>query len=567
MKSVDYIKNIEKAGAGGGGRAFDMQLTYADQLIEKMELLQEPVGLSVLTPQDLDTYITITDLLRENIKESENEAKKLRDRMSEATAKAATFSDNFHSGISAVNEIYTGLERISDLFDKSITKWKFKDFLGAGLNISGMLTGGAGLLSIFGAAKGMDEIVTKPTLILAGEAGKEHVKITPASQINSSITTTSNISSSTNSDLTKNNNINKNVIMKGAGLDKVVDKTTTIVPTTTNKETMQAAVYNIADNYNTNELSNTAVNNNSSIVNNSEINSFMSLISDVIKNNITSQSDNYQDRKNILNKNSVVKSSKNTNLVESLQQIKNIESLQNIKNKSATNRNQTTIFAAASGMDSIVNSPTLILAGESGREQVKITPASQISSNSNTVNTDNYNYLNKFSELHELSNIKNVNFGGNNYNDNSSMKKVVSPDNSSINNIYNNYVNLQQPGGVTDKQVFSAMTNSISKQNIVSNFDDTKVNYLKKHSTINNIFAAASGMDSIVNSPTLILAGESGSEQVKITPAPVTNNNKTENASNTLIINVHGNFTDVDKLADELVYRSQMGFNKIQVNA
>ena len=38
----------------------------------------------------------------------------------------------------------------------------------------------SGVGSLFGAQHGMDEMVAEPTMILAGEAGPEHVGITPS---------------------------------------------------------------------------------------------------------------------------------------------------------------------------------------------------------------------------------------------------------------------------------------------------------------------------------------------------------------------------------------------------
>ena len=51
---------------------------------------------------------------------------------------------------------------------------------------AGAAAGGAmgatasGIGSLFGAQHGMDEMVSEPTMILAGEAGPEHIGITPS---------------------------------------------------------------------------------------------------------------------------------------------------------------------------------------------------------------------------------------------------------------------------------------------------------------------------------------------------------------------------------------------------
>ena len=75
-------------------------------------------------------------------------------------------------------------------------------------------------------------------------------------------------------------------------------------------------------------------------------------------------------------------------------------------------------------------------------------------------------------------------------------------------------------------------------------------------------FGAQHGMDSTVDRPTLILAGEGNKkEHVKITPAP-----KDNNSNGNLTVNYYGDFYgNVDQLADKIVERSKLGFNKVAI--
>ena len=75
-------------------------------------------------------------------------------------------------------------------------------------------------------------------------------------------------------------------------------------------------------------------------------------------------------------------------------------------------------------------------------------------------------------------------------------------------------------------------------------------------------FGAAGGMDSVVNKPTLIMAGEAGAEHVKITPAPIDRGT----GDSGLTVNLYGDFYgNIDQLAEKIVERSQQNYNSIQV--
>ena len=76
------------------------------------------------------------------------------------------------------------------------------------------------------------------------------------------------------------------------------------------------------------------------------------------------------------------------------------------------------------------------------------------------------------------------------------------------------------------------------------------------------ILGAQHGMNSYVDKPTMIMAGEAGREHVKITPAPINNNN-----SKSVNINFYGDVYDIDSAAEKIAERSKLGFNRIAVNA
>lgn len=79
------------------------------------------------------------------------------------------------------------------------------------------------------------------------------------------------------------------------------------------------------------------------------------------------------------------------------------------------------------------------------------------------------------------------------------------------------------------------------------------------------VFGAQYGADFVTQKPTLILAGEHGvPEHVKIQPAPIMN----DNSGGNLTINMYGTYyQDVDHLAQEIADRSNLGFNRIAINA
>lgn len=75
-------------------------------------------------------------------------------------------------------------------------------------------------------------------------------------------------------------------------------------------------------------------------------------------------------------------------------------------------------------------------------------------------------------------------------------------------------------------------------------------------------FGAQHGMDSTVDRPTLILAGEGNKkEHVRITPQPA----PIDNAGKTAIFNFYGDVYDPDSFANLIAQRSKLGFNDIQV--
>ena len=75
-------------------------------------------------------------------------------------------------------------------------------------------------------------------------------------------------------------------------------------------------------------------------------------------------------------------------------------------------------------------------------------------------------------------------------------------------------------------------------------------NVAKISSSIGDFKAAATGMNEVVNKPTLILAGEAGAESVNITP--LTASQSQSATSGSLTINVSGNVMSPDYVEDVL---------------
>ena len=75
-------------------------------------------------------------------------------------------------------------------------------------------------------------------------------------------------------------------------------------------------------------------------------------------------------------------------------------------------------------------------------------------------------------------------------------------------------------------------------------------NVAKISSSIGDFKAAATGMNEVVNKPTLILAGEAGAESVNITP--LTASQSQSATSGALTINVSGNVMSPDYVEDVL---------------
>ena len=75
---------------------------------------------------------------------------------------------------------------------------------------------------------------------------------------------------------------------------------------------------------------------------------------------------------------------------------------------------------------------------------------------------------------------------------------------------------------------------------------------------------AQHGADFHTDKPTLIMAGEGNKrEHVKITPAPINNNDNSKSMS----INFYGDVYDIDQAAEKIAERSGLGFNRIAINA
>ncbi len=77
---------------------------------------------------------------------------------------------------------------------------------------------------------------------------------------------------------------------------------------------------------------------------------------------------------------------------------------------------------------------------------------------------------------------------------------------------------------------------------------------LKQDTSYVDIFAAASGADFIASKPTLMLAGEAGSEHVKITPAPKNSTQSPSSTQRQIIININSEVYGVEDLTKKITH-------------